>query len=83
MVGHEHASLTDGSRAEGFSRRTNHDRLEVELRESIDIAAKYDIPGIIALSGHRNPEESDSKTLRTCAEGLRRIRPYAEEKGVS
>jgi len=44
FVGHEHASPTDGSHAEGFSRRKNHDRLEAELRESIDIAARYGIP---------------------------------------
>lgn len=83
MVGHEHASPTEGSHAEGFSRRSNHDRLEAELRESIDIAAKYDMPGIITLSGHRNSQESDDETLSICAEGLRRIVPYAEEKGVN
>ena len=83
MVGHEHVSATDGSHADGFSRRANHDRLEAELRESIDIAAKYDLPGIITLSGHRNPNESDAETLCICAEGLRRIAPYAEEMGVN
>ena len=79
MVGHEHVSATDGSHADGFSRRANHDRLEVKLRESIDIAAKYDLPGIITLSGHGNQTE----TLGICAEGLRRIVPNAEEMGVN
>jgi hydroxypyruvate isomerase len=83
MVGHHHESPKEGSHAEGFSRRANHDRLEAELRESIDIAAKYDMPGIITLSGHRNPNETDTETLSICAEGLRRIVPYAEEKGVN
>jgi hydroxypyruvate isomerase len=83
MVGHGHASPTAGSHAEGFSRRRNHDRLEAELRESIDLAARYDIPGLITLSGHRNSGESDYEGLRVCAEGLRRIMPYAEEKGVN
>ena len=83
MVGHEHVSGTEGSHAEGFSRRSHHDRLEAELRESIDIAAKYDMPGIITLSGHRNPQESDYEALCICAEGLRRIVPYAEEQGVT
>jgi hydroxypyruvate isomerase len=83
MVGHEHASPTAGSHAEGFSRRRNHDRLEAELRESIDLAAKHRIPGLITLSGHRNPNESDYESLLVCAEGLRRIMPYAEEKGVN
>jgi hydroxypyruvate isomerase len=83
MVGHEHVSPTEGSHAEGFSRRSHHDRLEAELRESIDIAAKYKIPGIIILSGHRNPQKSDYETLCICAEGLRRTVPYAEERGVN
>ena len=83
MVGHVHESPTDGSHAEGFSRRSNHDRLEAELRESIEIAVKYNMPGVITLSGHRNPGQSDAETLDICAEGLRRIAPYAEEQGVN
>jgi len=83
MVGHEHVSETDGTHAEGFSRRANHQRLELELRESIDIAAKYDIPGLITLSGHRNPSESDYESMCVCAEGLRRIAPYAEEQRIN
>jgi hydroxypyruvate isomerase len=83
MVGHEHGSPTDGSHAEGFSRARNHDRLEAELRESIDIAARWDIPGLITLSGHRNPGESDYQSMIVCAQGLRRIAPYAGEKGVN
>jgi hydroxypyruvate isomerase len=83
FVGHEHVSPSAGSHAEGFSRRKNHDRLEAELRESIDIAARYGIPGIITLSGHRNLGESDYESLLVCAEGLRRIAPYAEKKGVN
>ncbi|MCE0483885.1 MAG: TIM barrel protein [Methylacidiphilales bacterium] len=83
MVGHEHDSPKAGSHAEGFSRASNHDRLEAELCESILLAAKFKIPGLITLSGHRNPGESDLETLRVCAQGLRRIAPYAEEKGVN
>ncbi len=83
MVGHEHASPTAGSHAEGFSRRRNHERLEAELRESIDIAARHGIPGLITLSGHTNPGESPYESLLICAEGLSRIAPYAEEKGVN
>jgi hydroxypyruvate isomerase len=83
MVGHEHASSTAGSHAEAFSRAANHDRIEAELEESIDIAVKNKIPGIIVLSGHRNPGESDLEALQVCAKGLRRIAPYAEEKGIN
>ena len=83
MVGHEHECPKAGSHAEGFSRRKNHERLEAELKASIDIAAEWGMPGIITLSGHRNEGESDEEGLDVCAEGLRRIAPYAEEKGIN
>jgi hydroxypyruvate isomerase len=83
MVGHEHASPTAGTHAEAFSRAANHDRLEAELKESIDLAVKHKIPGLITLSGHRNPGESDIESLLVCAKGLKRIAPYAEEKGIN
>ena len=83
FVGHEHASETGEGHVEAFTRPHNHDRLEFELRESIDIAAKYDIPGLITHAGHRNPGQTDYEALWVCAEGLRRITPYAEEKGVN
>ena len=82
-MGHEHSSSTAGSHAEAFSRVANHDRLEAELRVSIDIAVENDIPGLIVLSGHRNPGESDFESLHVCAKGLKRILPYAEEKGIN
>jgi hydroxypyruvate isomerase len=83
MVGHEHESPTAGSHAEAFSRAANHDRLEAELKESIDIAVRHKIPGLIILSGHRNPGETDLETLQVCARGLKHIAPYAEEKGIN
>jgi hydroxypyruvate isomerase len=76
MVGH-------WSHADGLSRYDQHDRVEAELRESIDIAVKYGIPGVIALSGNRNPGQTDIEGMVVCAHGLRRIAPYAEEKGVN
>ena len=83
MVGHEHDSPTAGSHSEAFNRAANHDRLEAELKESIDLAAKNRIPGLIVLSGHRVPGQTDLETLEVCAQGLKRIAPYAEEKGIN
>jgi len=83
MVGHEHVSPTDGKHAEGLSRRRNHDRLESELAVSIDIAAANGVPDLIVFTGHRNEGESDVDALLVCAEGLKRIAPYAERKGVN
>ena len=83
MVGHTHASSTDGTHAEAFSRAANHDQLVSELRESIDVAAQNQIPGIIVLSGHRNHDESYIETMQVCARGLRLVARYAEEKEVN
>ena len=76
MIGHN--SLPDG-----LNKRSNHDRIEAELRESIDIAAKHGIPGLICFSGNRQPFQSDLEAIDACADGLKRIAPYAEKKGIN
>jgi sugar phosphate isomerase/epimerase len=49
MIGH--ASLSDG-----LNKRSNHDRIEAELRESIEVAAHYGIPGLMySANTHRRP----------------------------
>ena len=53
------------------------------MRESIVIAARYGIPGLITFSGNCQPFQSDLEAIDACADGLRRIAPYAEEKGVN
>ena len=76
MVGHD--SLPDG-----LNKLENHERIEGELRESIDLAARLGIGGLICFSGNRYPGQSDLEGLVACAQGLRRITPYAEEKGIN
>jgi hydroxypyruvate isomerase len=73
-----HASLPDG-----LNKRSNHERIEAELRESIDIAAKHGIPGVICFSGNVQPHQSEIEAITAVADGLARIAPYAEEKGVN
>ncbi|MBL7199416.1 MAG: TIM barrel protein [Anaerolineae bacterium] len=73
-----HASLPDG-----LNKRSNHDRIEAELKDSIDIAASYAIPGLICFSGNRQPYQSELEAIEATADGLRRIAPYAEERGVN
>jgi hydroxypyruvate isomerase len=72
-----------GTHTEGLSDPIHHDRIEAELRESIDLAAKYHIPGVICLSGNRNPGQTDVEGMIVCAQGARRITPYAEQKGIN
>ena len=76
MSGHQ--SLPDG-----LNKRSNHDRIEDELKTSIDIAAERGIPGLICFSGNRQPHMSEMEAVEACADGLRRVAPYAEKKGLN
>ena len=73
-----HNSLPDG-----LNKRSNHDRIEAELRASIDVAAKHGIPGLICFSGNRQPFQTDQEAIDAVADGFSRIAPYAEEKGIN
>lgn len=73
-----HLSLPDG-----LNKRSNHERIAAELKESIDLAATYGIPGVICFSGNRQPHMSEIEAIEAVADGLRRIAPYAEDKGVN
>jgi hydroxypyruvate isomerase len=75
MCGHD-------SLPSGLNTRDNHGRIQEELHESIDIAADRGIPGLICFSGNRNGL-SDEEGIDICAEGLDRVKGYAEEKGVN
>lgn len=76
MIGH-------GSLPDGLNKRSNHDRIEAELIESLDIAARYNIPGLICFSGNRQPFQSELEAIDATADGLRRVAHYAEEKGIN
>jgi hydroxypyruvate isomerase len=73
-----HKSLPDG-----LNKRSNHQRIEEELRRSIDMAAQHSIPGVICFSGNRQPHMSELEAIEATADGLQRVAPYAEEKGVN
>ena len=73
-----HASLPDG-----LNRRENHDRIEDELLESIEVAAKKAIPGLICFSGNRYLGRTDEECIDIVAEGLCRVKKAAEEKSVN
>ena len=72
-----HGTLTDG-----LNRRENHSRIEDEILKSLEIAVKYDIPGLICFSGNRGGI-SDEEGIEVTAEGLARVAKAAEEKGVN
>ena len=76
MTGHD-------SLETGLNDSSQHDRIEFELKESIDIAVLCNIPGLICFSGNRMDGLSDEEGIAVTAKGLRRIAPYAEKKGVN
>ena len=76
MIGH--STLEDG-----LNDPANHERIEAELRESIDIAVEREIAGLICFSGNRIPGMSEQQAIANTAAGLRRAAPYAEANGVT
>ena len=76
MAGHD--SLGDG-----LNKRSNHDRIEEELKHSIDLAARDHVPGLICFSGNRQPFQGDLEAIDAVADGLKRVAPYAEKKGIN
>jgi hydroxypyruvate isomerase len=68
--------------AKGLNRLENHDEILAILRKSIEDAANNGYPNVICFSGNR-AGISDDVGLRNCAEGLKKIAPFAEEKKVT
>ena len=72
-----HASLEDG-----LNRRENHSRIEDEINQMLELAVRYQIPNLICFSGNRNGLDDETGAINT-AEGLRRVAPAAEAKGIT
>ena len=72
-----------GSLPDGLNQRSNHDRIEAELIESIDIAARVGIPGVICFSGNRQLHIGEVEAIDAVADGLKRVAGHAEDKGVN
>ena len=66
----------------GLNRVDLHDRLEDEIRTSIEHAKRLRIPNVICFSGNRDGLD-DAKGLEVTAAGFARVAPYAEEAGVT
>ena len=73
-----HYSLEDG-----LNKRSNHDRIEQELRASIDLAARLGIPGLICFSGNRQPHMGEAEAIDAVADGLKRVAEHAEKKEIN
>ena len=73
-----HDSIDDG-----LNDPSQWDRIEHELVQSIDRAARLAIPGVICFSGTRKPGVSDLFGLAQFVRGIRRVVHHAEERAVN
>ena len=66
----------------GLNRTEHHAAIEAGLRKGIPLASKAGVPNVITFSGLRDGL-SDEEGARNTVAGLRRIRPIAEDHGVT
>jgi hydroxypyruvate isomerase len=71
-----------GSISDGLNRKANHARIEKQLRENIEFAAAEGLPNVLVMSGNRRGM-TDDEGLANCAESLKRVVGFAEEKKVT
>jgi hydroxypyruvate isomerase len=72
-----HGTLTNG-----LNKRENHDRIEDEINQKIELAVAHGIPSLICFSGNREGLPDD-EGIEITAEGLKRVAKTAEEKDVA
>ena len=65
----------------GFNRSENHEGLIKNLRGAIEATAAAGFPNVICFSGNREGMAND-EGLKNCAEGLKKIAGFAEEKKI-
>ena len=71
-----------GTIPKALNRVENHDEIEANFRKNIPIAAKLKVPNVITFSGNRMGM-SDDEGARNCVIGLKRLKPIAEDNGVT
>ena len=82
-AGLEVASV-DGHRSieDGLNRPENHDRIEGELLELIELAPRHGHACLVCFSGNRH-DNTDERGIEVTAAGLQRVAPAAERAGVT
>jgi hydroxypyruvate isomerase len=80
-----HVSMcyTGGKRSltEGWNRTENHEWLVKDYLEAIPLVAEAGYKNLICFSGNRNGMD-DETGMKNMTEGIKKIMPLAEEKGV-
>jgi hydroxypyruvate isomerase len=68
--------------AEGLNRKENHEKCLKSISDAIDATSAAGFPNVICFSGNRGGM-SDEEGLQNCAEALKQIVGYAEEKKIT
>lgn len=71
-----------GTVTDALNRVENHAAIEAAFRKNIPLAAKAGVPNVITFSGSRRGM-SDEEGARNTIAGLNRLKPVAEEYGVT
>jgi hydroxypyruvate isomerase len=78
-----YASRRDGFIQTGFNDPGNHAMLLGELETALPLAARANIPNLIAMFGNRVPGIEPEAAIGNCITGLAKIAPLAEKHGVT
>ncbi len=81
-MGYPYATERRDFIATGFNDPAHHVLLLGELEQAIPLAARHGVPNLIAMFGNRRGRP-DAAALDACVAGLGRIKPLAEEHGVT
>jgi hydroxypyruvate isomerase len=61
----------------------NHEFCTKKIREGIDLAVKWNSPGVITFTGMRESDISDQQGFKNCVECWKTVCDYAEEQGIN
>jgi hydroxypyruvate isomerase len=75
-----HAAHKDISH--GLNDPSEHERIEREIKNHLELAVKFGIPNLITFSGDRRPGLGDEEALANCVAGLKRVVKAAEDAKV-
>ncbi|HEX3985577.1 MAG TPA: TIM barrel protein [Acidobacteriaceae bacterium] len=71
-----------GTIPDALNRTENHAAIEAAFRKNIPLAAKTGVPNVITFSGNRRGMSDDEGARNTIA-GLNRLKPVAEDYGIT
>jgi hydroxypyruvate isomerase len=71
-----------GTISDALNRTENHAAIEAAFRKNIPLAAKAGVPNVITFSGNRRGM-ADEEGARNTIAGLNRLKPIAEDNGVT